>query len=77
MGTNHRREESMYLEWEPITDGKRACTWSENQSQEGRDYILGVGTNDRRGESAYLEWEPITGGKIVYTWSGNQSQKGR
>ena len=61
MGTNHRRDVSIYLGWEPITGGKRVYT------QEGCEYIPGVGTNHRREESIYLEGEPITGGKRVYT----------
>ena len=64
VGTSHRRDESLYLEWEPITGGT------------GR-YIPGGQTSHRRDEGIYLEWEPITGGTRVYTWSGNQSQKER
>ena len=63
VGTNHRREESIYLEWKPITRGKRVYTWSGNHSQEGRKNTPGV--------------ELIAGGKRVYTWGGNQSQEGR
>ena len=74
VGSYHRREESIYLEWEPIIGGKRVHTrsgnqsqegkehipWSGNQAQEGREYIPEVGTNHRRGESLYLKWGPIT-----------------
>ena len=69
--TSHRRVENIYLEWEPVTGGKRVYTWSGNQSQEGRKYIPDVGNNHLREESIYLEWEPITERKRVYTWSGN------
>ncbi len=55
VGTNRRRGESIYLEWEPITGGERVSTWSENQSQEGREYVTAVRTNRRRGESMYPE----------------------
>ena len=44
VGTNHRREEGIYLAWEPIIGGKRVYTRSGNQSQEGREYTPGVGT---------------------------------
>jgi len=70
VGTNHTREDSIYLEWEPIAGGKRAFTWCGSQLQEGREHLPGVGANHRREESIYLEWEPIAGGKRVYTWSG-------
>ena len=89
VGANHRRGGSIYLEWDPITGGKRAYTWNGNQTQVGRDHIPGVGANHRREESIdlewepitfyrreesiYLEWEPITGGGVAYTWNGNQS----
>ena len=69
--TNHRREEGIYLEGEPITAGKRVYTWSGIQSHEGGEgippesheggeCIPGVGLNYTREESIYLEWEPIT-----------------
>ncbi len=43
----------MYLEWEPITGGKRACIWSGNQSQEGKEHVPRVGTYHRREEGGY------------------------
>ena len=63
MGTNPRKEDSLYLEWEPITGGKNVYTWSGKRSHEGRKCIHGVRTNHRREESLYLEWEPITRGR--------------
>ena len=39
VGSNHRREVSIYLEWEPIPGGKRVHIWSGSQSKEGREYI--------------------------------------
>ena len=53
VGTNRRRGESIYLEWEPIAGRERVSTWSANQSQEEREYIPGVGTNDRKEEGIY------------------------
>ena len=81
MGTNHSREVSVYLKWEPILERKTVHTCSGNQSHEGREFIHGVGTshgreeslyleweqNHRMEERLYLEWEPIAGGKRVYT----------
>ena len=54
MGANHSSKKSIYLEWEPLTGGKKVYTWSGSQSQEGREDIPGVGTNDRREEKIYL-----------------------
>jgi hypothetical protein len=61
VGTNHKRDESIYLEWKPIIGGKIAYTWRGNQSQEGRENIHGVGINHRREERIYLEWKSSTG----------------
>jgi hypothetical protein len=54
VGANNMRGERIYLEWEQITGGERAYTWSGSQSQEGREHLSRVGANHRRGDSIYL-----------------------
>eukprot|EP00976_Prorocentrum_cordatum_P099483 1191858-Prorocentrum_minimum.AAC.1 len=47
--------------------GRGVCSRRENQSREGRRYILRVRTNPRRGGGIYSAREPIAGGEAVYT----------
>ena len=57
VGANHRREERIYLEWEPLTGGKRGYT-----------HPCQLKDHQHRGEGRiYLVWGPITGGKRGYT----------
>ena len=51
--TKHRRDESLYLDWEPITGGKRVYSGTGNQSQKAREYITGLGTNHGRQDNVY------------------------
>eukprot|EP00959_Pyramimonas_sp_CCMP1952_P367464 7696696-Pyramimonas_sp.AAC.1 len=53
MGSNHRKQASIYPKQGSITGGRRVYTPSEVQSQEAGEHIPQVGSNHRRQKSVF------------------------